>query len=112
MSYINSMAYNSYMQDVQRRYSTPAQNLNPAHIRFIGYWKGSFYVSEYAYRHFGDVLRDARHELTWIGSPSWFAHEYCKAIYLWLAARYDMNCWYDGEWMEICPLEIEGQVNT
>lgn len=83
----------------KRRYGTHIASLCPEAVRCIGYHNGAFYVSEYLWRSFADVLRDAPHELTWIGSPGWFGTEAHKCMYEWLATRYDLTGFSEGEWM-------------
>jgi len=87
--------------ETKYRYTRP-QDLNAEDIRFVTYWDGAFYVSEGEFKHPGDVSgTGCSRFLTFIGSPGWFAHDACKAIYEWLSERIDMTNWYPGEWMEI-----------
>lgn len=82
-----------------RRYGTHISNLNPEDIQCVGYWAGSFYVSEFQWVDFANVMRDAPWQLTWIGAPGWFAYDSCKQVYEWLAERYPMTGFSYGEWM-------------
>lgn len=87
---------------VKRRYGTNVDSLNPADIKVIGSRDGRFYVSEHEWHDFAAVLRDMPHELTWIGSPGWFARDRCRGIYNWLNERYDLSM--VGTWARIQDL--------
>lgn len=82
-----------------RRYGTHISNLRPEDIKCIGYWRGSFYVSEYLWNDFGEVLQNATWELTWLAAPGWFYSNENKCLYQWLASRYDLFVFHEGEWM-------------
>lgn len=87
------------LRNAPRRYGTHISKICPENIKCVGYMNGSFYVSEYEWKDFSGVMRDASWELTWIGNVGWFAHKEHQCVYEWLAARYDLTGFCNGEWI-------------